>query len=228
MTVDPVEIQKFFNVVQEDKGLGTHVSAIVGLLGEDLVLGLFTLWLRREKKQTVKVLSYSCTPGKNKGQRLDAWVLATAGKNKTLYQVEIKNWTANAIGGIAAPLQETDRRLLDPARATLDRYLNNKTVRKSTLKVLKDMKAPDDSGGYSKIVPVLAVWAPVCTKESNKLEPCFQIPNTFRNKQQFKTLHVFSATNYLRRAFANRRRLRISMPRVSARMERLRAMLPDN
>jgi hypothetical protein len=222
--VDPIEVQKFFNLVQVDKGLGTHVSAIVGFLGEDLVLGLFISWLKNEGHKSINILSYSCTPGGNKGQRLDAWISSVIGRRKILFQVEVKNWTANAIGGIEAPLEAKDCDLLKDASTTLNRYLKNKKVRRSTLKVLNNMEPPEGVEARTRVVPVLAVWSPVCTERAKRLTPYFSIPNAFRNKSRFPDLHIFSATNYLRTL--PKKKLMVSMPRVQERILLLKRMLP--
>jgi hypothetical protein len=221
--VYPGKIQEFFNLKQKNKGLGTHVSSLVGLLGEDLVLGLFLDWLEKNGRAHAEVRSYSCTPGTNRGQRLDAWVTARDGKRNILYQVEIKNWSANAFEGMIAELGARDCDLVDEAASTLQRYLTDKKVRKSTLKTLNNMRPPAELCGYRTIIPLLAVWSPVCREGDKQLAPYFKVPNRFRNKKRFPLLHVFSATNYLRET--SRRSFVLSMPRVRERMVLLESMV---
>lgn len=72
---------------------GSPVSAITGVIGEDLVLGLLCRHLDG------KILSYGCKPGGSSGRRLDAWVSA----GRKLYQVEVKNWCAHSMGGQTVP-----------------------------------------------------------------------------------------------------------------------------
>ena len=187
------------------------------------MLGLFLDWLEKNGRTHAEVRSYSCTPGTNRGQRLDAWVTARHGKRNILYQVEIKNWSANAFEGMVAAPSTRDCDLLEKAASTLQRYLNDKKVRKSTLKTLNDMRPPADLCEYKTIIPLLAVWSPVCREGDKQLAPYFKVTNDFRNTKRFPSLHLFSATNYLRET--GRKSFVLSMPRVRERMVLLESMV---
>src|SRR5437867_11663435 len=80
-------------------GRGSHVSAITGLIGEDLILGLL-LHYWKSQGDSARVISYQCTQGTIKGVRLDAWVIKNDGE---LFQVEVKNWSAHSRDGYRLP-----------------------------------------------------------------------------------------------------------------------------
>src|SRR6266487_3479632 len=75
-----------------------HANAIVAILGEELGAGLLIDYFRGKNLET-EVLGIRCTQGTTSGKRLDRWVRVIKGRQTTYYQVEIKNWSATAIGG---------------------------------------------------------------------------------------------------------------------------------
>ncbi len=77
-----------------------HATAIVAVAGEDLGVGLFCHYLQARKLRA-EPLEGPCTTGKKRGSRLDRWVRVSGEAGKTLYQVEVKNWSAHAIGGVS-------------------------------------------------------------------------------------------------------------------------------
>lgn len=80
---------------EKEQQLGSPITAITSLIGEDLVLGIFVLFLR-DSGDGVASLDYSCKSEGPRGPNLDAWMLT---HNHACYQIEVKNWCASAKGG---------------------------------------------------------------------------------------------------------------------------------
>src|SRR3989338_5075805 len=91
MKINIEETVKFFDEGQNSRG---HASAIVGIIGEDLNVVAFKHHCESEGK-IVEVFDGPVTQGVKRGKRLDRWIYVKE-KNgtKTLYQCEIKNWSA--------------------------------------------------------------------------------------------------------------------------------------
>jgi hypothetical protein len=79
---------------QEPKTSRGHATSVVSVAGEELGIALLVHYFGN-KGIKAKVIGHRCTPGTKSGRRLDAWVEA----DSVLYQVEVKNWSAHAIGG---------------------------------------------------------------------------------------------------------------------------------
>jgi hypothetical protein len=97
LRLDVRAVLQFFDEAPNES-LG-HATAIVAVAGEELGLALLVHYLRSIGRPTALV-SDKCTPGTRSGSRLDGWVRA----GDTLYQVEVKNWSAHAIGGRRLPI----------------------------------------------------------------------------------------------------------------------------
>ena len=91
--IDRVEMLKFFDYPEDTR----HANAMVAMFGEELGAGLMKLYLERAEGAEVQVLPGPCNQGTQKGHRLDRWILAQWPERSTLFQVEIKNWSANSI-----------------------------------------------------------------------------------------------------------------------------------
>jgi len=89
MKLNIKELLDFFDD-KKDSQKG-DANAIMALLGEDLNASIF----RHFKKNAIEILDDSVLPGTSKGKWLDRWIV----DGKKLYQCEIKNWAATAIGG---------------------------------------------------------------------------------------------------------------------------------
>jgi len=107
LKVNISEVLSFFDECPKDSR--RHATAIVSVLGEDLGVSLLQSCLEQQFAVTSTVVTENGiprtpTPGAS-GARLDRWLLANpAGPEKRrLYQVEIKNWSAHAIGGREIP-----------------------------------------------------------------------------------------------------------------------------
>ncbi len=210
------------------------------MIGEDLVVGLLELYLRENGDALREKPEHRCTGGGNAGPRLDAWLLT---KN-ALYQAEIKNWCASAIGGVGVddennPPKESKGRSrkkytwLDAAIHNHERYLKHKETAKKVWKVLVKM-SPPRAFSRKKPKPLLAFWSPVApmNAESTKdLVPFFKLPTEPFNeviastgwdlpKPYSEHVWVFSASNYLR-GKKGEEYFNIQMPRVYERLGHL-------
>jgi hypothetical protein len=208
--------------------LGSPITAITSLIGEDLLLGLFDHYLRNKKGDAIVSLDYSCTNGRLRGRRLDAWI-ETKNNPEALYQTEVKNWCASDIGG--RPITNTET-LLDAAKHNRERYLNHTETAKKVWKVLLKMNPPE---WYPEIksLPLLAFWSPIAPeKEINSedfLEPFFEVETQefekiilgsklfTHNGSYAERVSIFSASNYLRRI--KDCNVTVRMPRVKQRLE---------
>lgn len=114
------------------KGDNRHASAITGVIGEDLNAGAFAHYLEKGGTYTATVLPESPLPGTRNGQRLDRWIYAVnhSERDETLYQCEIKNWAASAIGGrkLAVDCSEEEQKKIT------DHYWNHQVKTSFTLR----------------------------------------------------------------------------------------------
>ena len=101
MLVDVEAVLRFF----DERPLGSpgHATAIVAVAGEDLGVGLLCHYLNARQLRA-EALQGPCTTGKKVGSRLDRWLWVSGPGSKTLCQVEVKNWSAHAIGIPPHPL----------------------------------------------------------------------------------------------------------------------------
>lgn len=194
-----------------DTNRGAHVAAITGLIGEDLLLGLFAHhYASQEPPLVCEFQPEKCkAPGK-KGKRLDAWV--TIGEHR-LAQVEIKNWSAHSLGERPLALDADEQAVKAAARKRWKEFFgNNDKMPSSALKILLDMPPPDRLNGRD-VEKVLCFWLPLAQDEVAPMTTA-QIMG--------KTVNVFSGSIYLRQL--RRESLELDVPRVEARL-RLLALL---
>lgn len=185
----------FFDVV--DKDSKKQASAINAVLGEDLGVELLVRYLASTKKyQSVVALDQPVGTGKQKGPRLDKWVVCEKkSKRGIIYQVEIKNWSGHSIGGRRIPAS-ADEKYLRSHRKTrwLDLFDANKQHLKhsNAKKVLVKMRPP---AGYETFVqrPLICFWDAI---HPHGKEDAF-FSQTVRCTD-FKKLAVFSMSNYVR------------------------------
>jgi len=164
-----------------------HATAIVAVAGEELGTGLLVHYLASKGVQA-SVLSDRCTPGTTKGSRLDAWVDA----GPTLYQVEVKNWSAHAYGRkrqlpVDAPPEVTAKYRRDRWNEVWD---GNRFRNQSMGKVLLRMRPPRQGG---RVEPLIVFWWAL--HPDGAAEPLFRMPV---QRAAFPLVNVFSMSNYLR------------------------------
>jgi hypothetical protein len=213
----------------EDTDYGSPITAITSLLGEDLVLGLFELFLEERNDGFRTRPDYDCRTDGSKGPQLDAWVLT---KKDRCYQMEIKNWGASAKGGRGIKAgDEAD--WLKSAHHNYNRYLRaHDNLMKIWKVVAPMMRWKNDATGSPE--PLLGFWSPVApesvvsptdietffTAETKDFEEEIRAAGMW--PPIAKTVHIFSASNYLR---TNKKDIfRIRMPRVTRRLAKLRGL----
>lgn len=191
-----------------ERGDNKHSSAITGVIGEDLNAAAFAHYIERDGEQEVTVSTDSTTPGTRRGKRLDRWIQIRNKKTgeRILYQCEIKNWAASAIGGHRLPVDCDEEEVKQAAahywKGQLKTFQASEHPNNVT-KVFMPMRLPEQYAG-SEVEPLLIYWMPISNSGNNNPEPFFQIPvselglpNTFV-RAPFETLNVFSVSLYFR------------------------------
>ena len=215
LLIDVRETLAFFDEV--GAGSRGHVSSVVAVLGEDLGAALLQRCLLETRGVSTRVLMRDGRPltpttGERKGRRLDRWLLGTgADGGRTLFQVEIKNWSATAIGHGALALDaDDDARSAFGARSWA-RYWSEAEgafAGEHIGKVLHKMSLPPHDVGSdgrrvkftpplspSEVVPVVCFWSAVRCSEGMDALAEFRLPAAVGD---FDRLLVFSMSNYLR------------------------------
>lgn len=185
----------FFDVV--DKDSIKQASAVNAVLGEDLGVELLVRYLVSTKKyQSVVPLDQPVGTGKQKGPRLDKWVVCTKKSSLgIIYQVEIKNWSGHSIGGKRIPAN-ADENYLRSHRKTRWHDLfdvNQQHLKHSNAnKVLVKMLAPT---GYEAYVQRPLICFQDAIHPHGKKDAFFSQPV---RSADFDKLDVFSMSNYVR------------------------------
>ncbi|MEK7631096.1 MAG: hypothetical protein AAB417_03660 [Patescibacteria group bacterium] len=191
------------------KGDNRHSSAITGVIGEDLNAAAFAHYIGRDGVREATVSADSPTPGTRSGKRLDRWI-QTRNKQtgeKILYQCEIKNWAASAIGGHRLPIdcseEEVKKAVAHYWKGQLKTF-QSAVHPNSVTKVFTAMRLPEQYA-ESKVQPLVIYWMPMSNSTDANPEPFFQVPthdlglpDTFV-RAPFETLNVFSVSLYFRR-----------------------------
>lgn len=178
-------------------------NAIISILGEELNASVY----RHYRENKVEILDDSVLPGTSKGNRLDRWIIDEG--NKILYQCEIKNWAATAIGGKQLESEVDDEKTLGIVRYYWKREINNNLSPKAehpngVTKVLLKMKPPEKYQEGYKIEPLLIYWMPVSSKGT--LSPLSSVSVESLKlpiDSNFSILHIFSVSLYLRQLYKN-------------------------
>lgn len=183
---------EFFD--EKAPGSAGHASAIVAVCGEDLGMGL--LRHHFESQGACVDVDRRCTQGTPSGVRLDGWLRVTSGERDTLYQVEIKNWSAHAIGGRPLRIDAPPEVVAKYKMACWTQQWDDATgVRKKALaKVLTPMAPPKHLSHISSIEPLACMWT--------ALHPCEELAPLFSvavpQPRCFRRLWFFSMSAYLR------------------------------
>jgi len=216
VSIDIKAILEFFDERPENSK--HHATAICSVAGEELGVALLKHYLESEGKE-ITLLSGSCTTGKQKGPRLDCWLLVTEGRKRTLYQVEVKNWSAHAIGGRCLPIDADER---DVSEYKIERWRhewrNGRFTKRQVSKVLIPMRPPTANYDYHE--PLVCYWTALHPEGLE--EPLFAI--SVRGAA-FSLVNVFSMSSYLRNLRKmGKRRLQLEMPTTSIRMNWLHTL----
>ena len=176
-------------------------SALMALLGEDLNSAVY----KHFRNNKVEILDDSVLPGTSKGKRLDRWIVDT--ENAKMYQCEIKNWAATAIGGRSLKSDASDEEIKQVTEHYWKHQLNNdlsSTAKHPTSvsKVLLKMKKPESHGHILKIEPLLIYWMPI-SLDTQKLNPLsvVTVKSLKLPMSEFSKLTIFSVSVYLRQLY---------------------------
>lgn len=198
-----------------------HASAINAVLGENIAIELMKHYFKGEGYEVTSV--QPCTQGARRGHRLDIWFGLEKGDNKTIHQVEIKNWSAHSLGGIQVDKDWDQHRMEQHRKMVWGRRFNieNKVPAEiASEKVLTQMMIPDEYRQYKQHKALLCFWEPM--HPEGKLIPLFEVPVI---SEAFNTLSVFSMSNYvsilLRQKIAT---LEVCMEEADARVDWLQQL----
>lgn len=181
-----------------------HVSAVVGILGEDLAAGAFVHYLNDNGREGV-ILNEKPIQGGRGGKWLDRWIHDTT--EGILYQTEIKNWSSWAIGGKQLTIRASKEEYSNVLKHYWDHEKKVDFVARGfpnhVTKVLLTMKDPKEVSEVIFVKPLLILWMPI----SPDTEPrsFFSVDVGEVNpdaKTEFSRLHIFSISNYLRELYA--------------------------
>lgn len=214
--VDVRELLAFFD--EEAKGSVGHASAIVGMAGEDLGAALLADYFRSQGI-VAEVLPDRCTQGTKKGRRLDRWILARAPAGETLYQVEIKNWSAHAIGGKKLAVSASPPVLREYKIERWSKEWTGTTFPKESVrKVLTPMRSPRPS---LPVEPLVCFWTALHPDGAES--PFFSVALT--DHAQFKRVSIFSMSSYLRTLGTVS--ITLPMPELAIRRDWLARLFPN-
>lgn len=215
------DILSFFDTRPE--GSATHVSSLVAILGEDLGAALFCEHLLRSGLGTARVLTRTPTPGTRKGKRLDRWFLVNwADGSESLLQAEIKNWSAQAIGGRVHPLDPTE---VEDVAFRKNRWENQwDTVNgcfshENVGKVLGKMQYPVGLPPRIKVEPLAIYWYAIHPEGSS--HTFFEHPAP--PQSGFQRILFFSMSAFLRTV--KEETLDLNMPNAIARISWLNRLV---
>ena len=194
--VDVPEIISFFDEIPcySEK----QATSVVSVVGEDLGAGCLQKYLEEEEGASVSVLTDSVTPGTRDGQRLDRWIVVDwPDKGHQVFQTEIKNWSAHAIGGkkISRKASAEELRKYKHERWREQWDSDNQSLKDPGVsKVFNKMKLPDRLSG-APVLPLVIYWMPIAS-ESEPDRHLFQVSTN--PTCRFRELWVFSISSYLR------------------------------
>ena len=208
-------LRYFDDPLPGEKGKG-DATALVALLGEDLASALFVQYLR-DTWGPAEFLTNRCTTGNRKGPRLDGWIRITRHGESRLLQVEIKSWSAHAIGGRNLPLSASPEQLRAHKLQRWGAEWNGHTFKKKQArKVLEPMQPPM----ALPVEPAICYWDAL--HPSGLDDSFFEIP---LENEAFGRVWVFSVSAYLRATRAHE--LDLDMPNAERRIELLRWISPS-
>jgi hypothetical protein len=208
------ELLGFFD--EKSAGSTGHASAIVAIAGEDLGAALVAHYLRAHDA-IVDILPDTCTQGTRAGCRLDRWIAVRRGGEEILYQTEIKNWSAHAIGGRRLASKPSSEELARHRTQRWEREWNGAGFRKPQVaKVLTPMRAPRPS---AKVEPLVCFWDAM--NPTGAVDPWFTVPVS---AGRFDQVSIFSMSGYLR-TFSEPI-IALDLPDLEARRSWLRRLFP--
>lgn len=213
VTINPRELLRFFD--EKPAWSIGHATSVVGIAGEDLNAACFQHYLEARCAK-VRVLDTPVTTGQTRGPRLDRWIdVAWSSGSRTVFQTEIKNWSAHAVGGKVLPVSASPEEVAVYKQARWERRWDEERQTLNwhpTAKVLVRMKPPEGIDERS-IRPLLILWEAIGPRDKAEdhlfsvnvtcdfnfpLPSTWPTPNERPNLWDFQELWVFSVSSYLR------------------------------
>ena len=207
LNVDRIELLKFFD---EKHGASKgDATGIVAVAGEDLNAACFQHY-SESRGDRVTILPGSVTTGKQKGPRLDRWLEVKPHKGpRFLYQTEIKNWSAAAIGGETLTVNASPQKVTTYKQRRWKKHwdFERQTLKGlGTAKVLVPMQRPERSKRIP-VRPLLIFWEALGPAEKAH-QHLFSVPvkyyceadrpGSWPCSGKFSELWIFSVSSYLR------------------------------
>ena len=208
-----INVRRLLEFFDEKPGESVgHATAIVGVIGEDLGAGLLKHYLEHTRNAKVSILPETPRTGNKKGPWLDRWIdVVWPDGSGRLFQTEIKNWSAHAIGGkilkAHAPQNEVSRFGIERWRGHVA-GMHWKAINK----VLTPMKRPQDVDASHTVEPLLIYWWVIHPEGLN--ESFFS--HDLGTSTGFSRLWLFSMSSYLRGL--NEAAIELEMPHAAKRM----------
>ncbi len=228
LKVDRIELLKFFDV--KDGASKGDATGIVAVAGEDLNAACFRHYVEC-KSGRATVLEDPVTTGRQRGPRLDRWIEVQWGnEQESLYQTEIKNYSASAIGGETLAVKACEQDVNDYKQRRWERQWDSErgTLKHPhTAKVLVPMNKLD---GYAQlqVKPLVIFWEALGPKEHVKkhlfsvpvtYDFPFDWPSSWTKSGEFDHLWVFSVSSYLRSL--KEPTIQLPMPHAARRIQTL-------
>lgn len=212
LLINRLELLQFYDD-PTDVEQGMNAAAVNAVAGEELGLALLIDYFRSVGVDA-SIKPGPCSSGKRSGYRLDGWISTP----ETVFQVEVKNWSAHSLGGRRLPVGAGPEESSHHRITVWNDYWTGKTFREeSAAKVLVPMLAPQ---GDKRIAPLIAFWDPM--HPQGLPEPLFHVPLV---DSAFPEVTVFSMSTYLRGlGCAN---LQLSLPKTLARLKILNRIFSD-
>lgn len=220
VTINVRDLLSFFD--EKPKWSEKNATAIVGVVGEDLNAACLCHYLESLGHYGRVLLGDSGKPvpigsGTRKGPRLDRWIeVRWKDGTRTLFQTEIKNWSAHAIGGKTLLLSASDEEVRAYKQSRWENQWDHEERRlkhPQTPKVLSLMQLPNGTEGKD-IQPLLIYWEALGPREIAN-EHLFSV-DVADNPGKFPKLWVFSVSSYLRSV--RKDKLELELPEASHRL----------
>jgi len=220
MKLNIKELLDFFDD-KKDSQKG-DANAIMAILGEELNAAVY----KHFRNNKVEILSNSVLPGTVKGKWLDRWIVDI--KNKKLYQCEIKNWAATAIGGKQLKSNANNEEIKKVVNYYWNRELKIRFSKElehpnHVTKVLLKMKSPKEFEKL-KVEPLVIYWMPV-SSDKNGLNPSSILSLKGLNlikENKFTELNIFSVSLYIRELYRKGKKIiELDMPCFEHRVKLL-------
>lgn len=227
MKLDIEQALHLFDEKAENNRLKGHATSMVGFLGEDLNAAVFAHY-GKSIGVKVKLLPDKVTTGRQKGPRLDRWILWQKSKS-VLYQAEIKSWSSWAIGSRPLLLTAKDYEIANAAKKDWERELKEdyykKNISGKVSKALKEMVVPKEFI-KTRVEPLVIHWRVINPKG---IEPFFRVHVKQLNikfKTNFSKINYFSVSLYLRKLLKKRKKyINLEMPNVEKRLKIVKNLL---